>query len=189
MVLLHDGGKIFVLIGGDEIDARVERGFPSDDCSLVRTEVVSRAPAKVSGGSETIQGVETDPTAQAVGMIHQSLQARRGNGSPGAGFGLPTFFDFRPGVVPPSPVVARPLGKELLRRKSSGEVRAFAPGFAAMGAVCAEPNMRSRASLGILLKKTSSCASAASVMTSSGFGSNGANWPGSDVCGAVVIQD
>ena len=83
----------------------------------IRTEsgdpkVIAAIPSTILGAREAIQPVKSDLGTEAAGAIDQGREALVFGGSPFARFGLATFFDLPPGVIPPPTVVRGWVGQE-----------------------------------------------------------------------------
>ncbi len=91
--LVEEGAEVFVLVGGDEVDAGGEGGFPAEHGGIFGPEVVAGCEAFIFGGGEAIERVEANPEAEMVGAVDESPEAAGIGGCPLAGAGLAAVFD------------------------------------------------------------------------------------------------
>src|SRR4051812_19215158 len=78
-LLLTLGGERregFILVGGDQVDARIQRRLPPRLSRGAGAEVVGVPPALIFTRREAVERVEADPVAELVGVIDQGLEAR-----------------------------------------------------------------------------------------------------------------
>src|ERR1019366_5107006 len=113
LLLPHESGEIFILVRGDQIDTRVQRRLPADGRGFTGAKIVARLPTLIVGGAEAIKSIKSNPESLRMGVIQEFAQTAGVCRGPVAGLRLPPFFDFEPGIVPPTAIVRGTLRQEL----------------------------------------------------------------------------
>ena len=114
--------RIFVLIGGDEIDARVDGGTPADARRVKRFEVVAGRPSHSLAvfGRMTVQRVKANPESGVMRGAHPQTQSIGVLRRPIRRVVLPLRFDDAPGIVRPAEIVRRGESAWLARHSAAG---------------------------------------------------------------------
>ena len=96
----HYRSQTFILVSCDEIDVGPKGGAPTNLSGIAGTEVIAAVPSAILRVREPIEGIKTDPVAEAMSAINQVAEALLFSWTRVTGFGLAASFYFPPRVIP-----------------------------------------------------------------------------------------
>src|SRR5262245_26875910 len=99
-------GKCFILVRSDEIYSGSDCCLPAQADLRERAKIITPSPPERVPFQVSIERVKANPKSFRVRRRHQRLQAGDISSRPIAGVWLASVFHDRPGIVPPTSVVA-----------------------------------------------------------------------------------